>query len=603
MSEESTYGRERYRKVTLPGNAWAETWLQRRGERVEMQTSFQNSSGSGSSGGGGSGYQRCAQHGCLGEALPDTGNCFAHSLDSERAQLLNQVPGSNRALCLRGTSISQTLWNQIANSPMFAGGVLCAPIMLAGAEIDATIRIEGVTFNHYIELTSATVFQHIEFKNCVFRVHFNAHHSFFDGGAINCNGSTFCEDVDLSFLTVERTSFGFEGCTFERAVNLNGFTGAVHLNKSNFRGNVTCRDSKAFLILNGSEFHGALDLTQSELVGLQGERLVVHSTLQLGRCAIPHLYLQRSTFNSRVHIDVLSTTIDLSGAVMKEGGLLLIEKAQVRLDQLSLGGPLRVSGKANSREPQPEILGLLNADAGRMSLSRVNLTRCSFVGAHGLGAIDIESTVTFARAPYWAGGRKFIADEYAWRIGTGKLFKSRWKLDGVHVGAELPKPVRGSQPPILLTPLVPAQVESLYRELRRSLETKSDMPGAADFYFGEMEMRRWGGAGGTLERALIWCYWGLSGYGLRPGRALLVWLLLVAVGAFGLIEFQLPTSHATASETLLVAVRASIPGFVSATNLSPVGQWIETGIRVVGIVLIALFLLATRSTVMRKPSE
>jgi uncharacterized protein YjbI with pentapeptide repeats len=602
MSEESTYGRERHRKTTLPGNASAETWLQRRGERVEMQTSFQNSSGSGSSGGG-SGYQRCAQHGCLGEALPNTGNCFAHSLDSERAQLLNQVPGSNRALCLRGTSISQTLWNQIANSPMFAGGVLCAPIMLAGAEIDASIRIEGVTFNHYIELTSAAVFQHIEFKNCSFKVHFSARHGFFDGGSINCNGSTFYEDVDLSFLTVDRTSFGFEGCTFERAVNLDGFTGAIHLNKSNFRGNVTCRNSKAFLIMNGSEFHGALDLTQSELVGLHGERLVVHSTLQLGKCAIPNLYLPRSTFNSRVHIDVLSTSIDLTGAVMKEGGLLLLEKAQVRLDQLSLGGPLRVSGKANSREQQPEILGLLNADAGKMSLSRVNLTRCSFVGAHGLGSIDIESTVTFARAPYWAGGRKFIADEYAWRSGAGKLLKLGWKLDGVHVAVELPKPVRGSQPPILLIPLVPTQVESLYRELRRGLEAKSDMPSAADFYFGEMEMRRWGRSGGALERLLVWCYWGFSGYGLRPGRAFLTWLLLIAAGTFGLIEFQLPTSQATISETLLIAVRASIPGFASPTNLSPMGQWIETGIRVVGTVLIALFLLAARSTVMRKPSE
>jgi uncharacterized protein YjbI with pentapeptide repeats len=602
MSEESTYGRERHRKTNLPGNAWAETWLQRRGERVEMQTSFQNSSGSGSSGGG-SGYQRCAQHGCLGEALPNAGTCFAHSLDSERAQLLNQVPGSNRALCLRGTSISQTLWNQIANSPMFAGGVLCAPIMLAGAEIDASIRIDGVTFNHYIELTSAAVFQHIEFKNCSFKVHFSARHGFFDGGSINCNGSTFYEDVDLSFLTVDRTSFGFEGCTFERAVNLDGFTGAIHLNKSNFRGNITCRNSKAFLIMNGSEFHGALDLTQSELVGLHGERLVVHSTLQLGKCAIPHLYLPRSTFNSRVHIDVLSTSIDLTGAVMKEGGLLLLEKAQVRLDQLSLGGPLRVSGKANSREQQPEILGLLNADAGKMSLSRVNLTRCSFVGAHGLGAIDIESTVTFARAPYWAGGRKFIADEYALRSGAGKLLKSRWKLDGVHVGVELPKPVRGSEPPILLTPLVPAQVESLYRELRRSLETKSDMSSAADFYFGEMEMRRRGSSGSFLERVLVWCYWGLSGYGLRPGRALLAWFLLIAAGTFGLIAFQLPPSQATVSETLLIAVRASIPGFASPTNLSPMGQWIETGIRVFGTMLIALFLLAARSTVMRKPSE
>jgi hypothetical protein len=602
MSEESNYGRERHRRITLPGNAWAETWLQRRGEHVDIQTKFQTSSGSGGSGRG-SGYQRCSQHGCLGEALPTTGNCFAHSPEHARAQWLNQVPGSNHALCLRGTSISQALWDQIANSQMFGGGVLRAPITLAGAEIDASIRFEGMTFAHYIDLTSAAVFKHIEFKNCSFKAHLIARYGFFNGGAISCNGSTFNEDFDLSFSTVERTSFGFQGCTFERAVNLDGLSGAIHLEKSNVRGNLTCRNAKAFLIMNGCELHGALDLTHSELVALHGERLVVHSTIQLGHCAIPHLYLQRSTFNSRVHIDVMSAEIDLTGAVMKEGGLLLIEKAKVRLDQLSLGGPLRVSGKVNSREQQPEILSLLNSDAGQMSLSRVNLTRCSLVGAHGLGSIDIESTVTFSRAPRWAGSRRFIADEYAWRSGAGKLLRLGWKLDGVHVGVELPRPVRGSAQPVLLTPLDPTQVESLYRELRRGLEMKSDMPGAADFYFGEMEMRRWGGSRSSPERILVWCYWCLSGYGLRPGRALLAWLVLISAGTAGLLAFAMQPDRADVSEALLIAVRASIPGFASASHLSQAGQWIETGIRVVGVVLVALFLLSTRSMVMRKPSE
>ena len=49
----------------------------------------------------------------------------------------------------------------------------------------------------------------------------------------------------------------------------------------------------------------------------------------------------------------------------------------------------------------------------------------------------------------------------------------------------------GRRPVLLVYPrLQPAQVAAVYRDRRRSFEAKSDEPGAADFYYGEMEMRR-----------------------------------------------------------------------------------------------------------------
>lgn len=599
MSERAPHGRERHRTITLPGDASAEAWLQRRGERIEMHHSFKSPDSS--SGGGGGAYAVCAQGGCVGEAIPLTGHCFKHSSREARVSLLQQIPGSNHALSLRGTSISQELWDEIAKSPMFNGGVLRAPILLSGAEISARIRMEGITFAHYVDLSSASVFEHIELRDCTFKASLVAKYAIFDGGALNCHGSTLEKDVDISFATVDRVSLGFQECSFRGSVNATGLDGAIHLDRSEIRGNLTCKHSRAFLILNACEVHGSLDVSRSDLKALHGERLISHSTLQIGPCTMAALHLPRAVFNSRVHVDVVASQLNLTGAVLNQGGLIVVDKATIRLGQVSLGGPLRLSGKSDS-ENQPEVVDLLNSDIGAMSLSRVNLSRCSFHGTHGLGTVDIEATCTFRRSPWWAGRRRFIADEYAWRKGAGGFHSFGWDLDGTHVGTALPKPTRGTPEPVLLAPLNTSQVSSVYRELRRSLESKSDMPGAADFYFGEMEMRRWGGSRSYLERLLVWSYWLLCGYGLRPARALGTWVLMVVGGAICLYKFGLSTSPSV-SQALLVALRASIPGFVSTPGLTQEGQWIETILRVLGTLLIALFLLSVRSLVMRKPSE
>jgi hypothetical protein len=94
------------------------------------------------------------------------------------------------------------------------------------------------------------------------------------------------------------------------------------------------------------------------------------------------------------------------------------------------------------------------------------------------------------------------------------------------------------QPPYWLKvePVTPAQLATLYRALRKGREDIKDEPGAADFYFGEMEMRRqarhdqaqqqrpqghlgtWASA--RIEHAVLWLYWLVSGYALRAWRAL-----------------------------------------------------------------------------------
>lgn len=56
-----------------------------------------------------------------------------------------------------------------------------------------------------------------------------------------------------------------------------------------------------------------------------------------------------------------------------------------------------------------------------------------------------------------------------------------------------------------------------------SARTGKNEPDAADFYYGECEMRRHDTTRPQSERALLTAYWALSGYGLRATEAL-AWL-------------------------------------------------------------------------------
>ena len=115
--------------------------------------------------------------------------------------------------------------------------------------------------------------------------------------------------------------------------------------------------------------------------------------------------------------------------------------------------------------------------------------------------------------------------------------------------------------------LDPGQIAGLYRALRKGREDSKDEPGAADFYYGEMEMRRRARPGGTLpvvspapglprgrvERGILTAYWLVSGYGLRAWRAV-AWLAVVTAllaVAFHLVGFAVPPRPVSYSWTSL----------------------------------------------------
>ncbi|MFC9636628.1 hypothetical protein ACFTY8_47535 [Streptomyces mirabilis] len=89
-------------------------------------------------------------------------------------------------------------------------------------------------------------------------------------------------------------------------------------------------------------------------------------------------------------------------------------------------------------------------------------------------------------------------------------------------------------------PVGPAQLAPVYRALRKAFEDSKNEPGATDFYYGEMEMRRHDRTGTTpAEGGLLHGYWMLSGYGLRASRAL-GWLAATMLVTLALLGGGLP---------------------------------------------------------------
>jgi hypothetical protein len=206
--------------------------------------------------------------------------------------------------------------------------------------------------------------------------------------------------------------------------------------------------------------------------------------------------------------------------------------------------------------------------------------------------------VTFARTERAIPGqRRVISEEVHWRTQrAGPAWKRLYEAE--------------CQPPAWLrnkdrrleNVLEPGLVAAIYRSLRKGREDAKDEPGAADFYYGEMEMRRYDQAAPLSERSILWLYWLVSGYGLRASRALTALLvtLLIFTGLLRIWGFEDSRSF---GGSLLFSVNSSIsllrPGTDESEPLTAAGEVLATALRLLGPLLFGLMLLSLRGRVKR----
>jgi uncharacterized protein YjbI with pentapeptide repeats len=356
----------------------------------------------------------------------------------------------------------------------------------------------------------------------------------------------------------------FNGASFQAEAGFDrvSFQGWAGFRGASFQGEIGFRGAS---FQGGARFDGVTFETAREFGPVLVRRQLVFDT---------------ATFKQRARIEAAAATLCARRAQFPSGVQLWLRWAEVVLDEADLAAPSILTGVVDrpfagldeqrfarvwERRPperhtraRPRLLSVRRADVAGLAVSNVDLRPCRFVGAHNLDKLRIEGELELAAPPGgWRRGwrwtrRRVLADEHHWRYAQQQRRKAA--LERSPLGALsrrlhrllLRQPVSWSaateprwyksttRPPDWLDDvklLESVEIAALYRTLRKGREDGKDEPGAADFYYGEMEMRRhsrrelvsrsWqrGHPGGLFaaatEYVILWWYWLISGYGLR----------------------------------------------------------------------------------------
>ena len=144
-----------------------------------------------------------------------------------------------------------------------------------------------------------------------------------------------------------------------------------------------------------------------------------------------------------------------------------------------------------------------------------------------------------------------------------------------------------------------SSIAGIYRDLRKGREDSKDEPGAADFYYGEMEMRKHDETKPRAERLIVWLYWLVSGYGLRASRALLSLLVTIVVFAALLYAWGFPSQRSLV-DALTFSAKSTTSLFRPPDQpLTTAGEWLNMVLRLLGPLFFGLALLSLRGRVKR----
>jgi uncharacterized protein YjbI with pentapeptide repeats len=451
----------------------------------------------------------------------------------------------------------------------FVGATLTGDAWFVGATFTGDTSFDGATFTGDAWFVGATFKRLARFDEVTFKRPARFDEVIFTGDA-GFGKATFTDDAVFDRVTFKRQA-RFDGAIFEQARQFGPLLA--------YRG----------LVLDNVQF-------------AQSVRIEVST---IGLCCRRALFPGGAQFRLRWARVVLDDT-NLSSASILAGVPPMGNAAlQEREEQIARAWQRLLAGEISER---PQLLSLRRANVAGLGLSNVSVADCRFSGAHNLDKLHLGSDVSFAtaspplglRGRGWAG-RQVIADERAWRSNQS----CHWIAPG------WPDWLHDERP----DPLDSGQIAAPYRALRKSREDAKDEPGAADFYYGEMEMRRLARravhtAGGTrvgkasrgrVERWILTTYWLVSGYGLRAWRAV-AWLAAVTALlalAFYFVGFVIPPHPVSYWTSLLYAFRATLSLTDNQVTLTAWGQLLQAVLRLTGPVLLALALLALRGRIKR----
>ncbi|MEU6460256.1 pentapeptide repeat-containing protein [Streptomyces sp. NPDC047065] len=481
----------------------------------------------------------------------------------------------------------------------FESGVFEGHAMFESATFEGRAEFRSATFKGYTCFMSATFEHRADFRSATF------------------SGIAQFESVIFTFLA-EFESAIFEGhALFDSATFLYGasFRSATFTGDAWFRSATFACDA-GFELATFKKAHRLGPLVCTERVVLSGAVFGNPVTISLAARGVE---FHRTHWSSTAEIRLRYATVDFAHAVFEYPLTIAAEPDLFVLDD---GRHLIEDVFPSAYDPGVRMASLRGVDAAHLVLSDLDLWDCLFSGTVHLDQIRLEGACTFNTAPsarHWRHWppvrfteRRVLAEEHHWRASRPGAVQG-W----VH------GPGRAG----------PLQLAPVYRALRKAFEDQKHEPGAADFYYGEMEMRRHASDIPRSERGLLTAYWALSGYGLRASRAL-AWLgtamllTIVLLMAFGLaqdspkqtatgtvpagggkVTFEIdkddaqnPTGDRLTSKRFEKALNVTLNSVVfrsSGQDLTTAGTYIEMTSRLTEPVLLGLAVLAVRNRVKR----
>lgn len=360
------------------------------------------------------------------------------------------------------------------------------------------------------------------------------------------------------------TDLGFRAATFEKVVVLReaNFQGRVDFSNTVFADSVDF--SRAVFLQDAlfvnSRFANSVDFTQCVFrngTNLANATLPEQATFSAIEVNGEELRLDNVSFQRFIDIEVRTRRLSCFRSRFLGGGHLRVDDADVSLEQAEFPSPIILSGA------RPLILSLRQANLAGLVLNGGSLQRCRFADAHNLDQLRFDTRQAFLRAPArWQAGRLVLAEEVQWRQTHRRA--RPWK----RIDVALPQWV-GVAP----EPLEAEHIAELYRALRKGREDSKDEPGAADFYYGEMEMRRNAASSSPVERLIIWLYWLTSGYALRAWRAVaaLAATILLFGWLYSAIGFKTVSPSDGQSSSAITTTTVAPAQAATSGNASPQG--------------------------------
>jgi uncharacterized protein YjbI with pentapeptide repeats len=513
---------------------------------------------------------------CIGVAMGE-GSCLAHAEEKHVDAALRQLRINGR-IDARGVCFDHSLLNRLlANLPRDEERRYLGPAWFDQATFVEPVDLSGIVFVETVRFYYATFKRGASFHRSTFKTD-----AWFQGASFN-------RRTDFMAARFEKVA-RFEDSRFDKE---------VWFHRARFQ--------------DGTWFDGATFMDHLWLAEVAFETsrhfgpILVHKRLSLDdsvfkerikiEVVTPDFSGRGVRFLGGVHLRVRWAELNLDDAEFAASSLLAgVQSVEAEFDEAAFAKTLLLTSTAKQQE-RPRLVLLHRADVIGLTISNVDLQACRFIGAHNLDRLRIEGEPLFARTHgWWRARRKTLAEEQHWRASrSGRWRPAGWYPEvcqtSTHPGAE--------QPAVL----VPAQLAALYRELRKGREDARDEPGAADFYYGEMEMRRHNHAAPLAERLVLLLYWLVAGYGLRGLRAL-VSLAVVVIGLASLLQaIGFNGGDPPLRDAMIYAAQSTVS--ITITNkaltehVSWAGEILRIILRLLGPLLLGLAILSVRNRVKR----